>query len=61
MGRDFRMLKIDFENAFNMVERKTFLQEANQHFPEIYNYVSLASFPPYVSLASFYANSTSPL
>jgi hypothetical protein len=40
MGKNFKMLKIDSENAFHMVERMIFLQEANQHFPESHLHIT---------------------
>ena len=38
---DMVMLKIDFTNAFNMIDRRIFLSEIAAHFPEIYNWVHL--------------------
>ena len=35
------MLKIDFTNAFNMIDSRIFLSEIAAHFPEIYNWVHL--------------------
>ena len=38
-GDDFLLLKIDFENAFNMVSRKAFLEVVYNSFPAIYEWV----------------------
>ena len=37
---DKLMLKVDFKNAFNSVNRQAFLDEVRLHFPQIYNWVS---------------------
>ena len=36
---DMAMLKIDFTNAFNLVDRQTFINEVKVKFPSIYNWV----------------------
>ena len=37
--KDLAILKIDFRNAFNMVDRQAFLDTIHEHFPELYNFV----------------------
>ena len=37
---DLVLLKIDFRNAFNMVDRQTFLDCIHKNFPELYNFVA---------------------
>jgi len=34
------LLKIDFENAFNLINRDIFINTVREHFPEMYNWVS---------------------
>ena len=36
---DMAMLKIDFTNAFNLVDRQTFINEVKMNLPSIYNWV----------------------
>ena len=36
---DFTVLKVDFENAFNSVDRHPLLQQCKQHFPELFPWV----------------------
>ena len=38
--KDFVVLKIDWKNAFNSVDRQLFLDAVHKHFPEIYNFIS---------------------
>ena len=37
--KDLAILKIDFRNAFNMVDRQAFLDTIHEHIPELYNFV----------------------
>ena len=39
--QEYVMLKIDFENAFNMVDRSAFLRKVRLSFPKMYNWVHL--------------------
>jgi hypothetical protein len=39
INADFTILKVDFENAFNSVDRNTLLRECKQHFPELFPWV----------------------
>jgi len=38
-GDDFLLLKVDFENAFNMVQRKAFIDVVRESFPSIFEWV----------------------
>ena len=38
--KNFVVLKIDWKNAFNSVDRQLFLDAVHKHFPEIYNFIS---------------------
>ena len=37
--KNFVILKIDYRNAFNLVDRQVFLDSIHDNFPELYNYV----------------------
>ena len=41
--QDFVILKIDYRNAFNLVDRQVFLDPIHDNFPELYNYLSLCT------------------
>ena len=38
--KNFVILKIDWKNAFNSIDRQLFLDAIYEHFPEIYNYIA---------------------
>ena len=38
--KNFVILKIDWKNAFNNIDRQLFLDAIYEHFPEIYNYIA---------------------
>ena len=38
--KNFVILKIDWKNAFNSIDRQLFLDSIYEHFPEIYNYIA---------------------